>query len=686
MRVGIVTAGHPVNVATGAVYSTHEDFAVPGQARLTWERRYDTSLLGAPATHLGLGWTIRYAGALVREGDAYRFMMAEGGEEVFLDPTGLVERGEVIRHLGTFQELTRRSDGYVITRWGPGGQAPERLVFAPRPNGVPMPLVTIENAVSAALDLLYDRYGRLARVQQRLAGRALEPRYSSATGRIDAVDFVGADGATLTVVRYEYDGGGRLIAAVNAMEHAERYEYDGAGRVVREIRKDGSVYSFRYDDAGRCVRSSGLDRYDEKTFKYRDAIRWTEVTDSLGHVTRYQWLPTGQVVAIVDPLGGIQTTEYDDEGRIVAVVSPGGGRTQYGYDAAGNGVLTVDPAGNAWTQRFDANHLRVAETDPLGRTSQWHHDGAGRIVAVDVPSGGRFEYRFDEVGNLLEARTARGVYKRFGYDARGNLVEVIDAAGNVSRFTLDVFGRLAQAVNAAGFRYRVGYDILGNTTLIQYHDGTTELFVYDAGGNQVAATDRNGHTRTFRWGPCRRLLEAMDANGRTVRFVWGSEPDRLEQVINERGETYRYEYDAAGRATKHVSFDGRERSFRFDADGRVIAVENGVGETITYHWDSCGRLLERRLPTGESHALTYDACGDILSAATPEVALRFERDAVGRVVREVQGDHVVESAYDIEGNRIRVATDLGYLVEYELDAGLHLRRLVLGTGDAFSFA
>ena len=60
MLSGKVSVGHPVDVATGTVYSTYKDISIPGKVELTWERRYTTALLDIPQTPLGPGWTNRW--------------------------------------------------------------------------------------------------------------------------------------------------------------------------------------------------------------------------------------------------------------------------------------------------------------------------------------------------------------------------------------------------------------------------------------------------------------------------------------------------------------------------------------------------------------------------------------------------------------------------------------------------
>ncbi len=104
---------------------------------------------------------------------------------------------------------------------------------------------------------------------------------------------------------------------------------------------------FRYDDRGRCIKTSGLDQYDEKTFRYLDNVRWTWVTDSLGDVTRYQWLPTGQVIRTLNALGGQEETDFDEHGRITATTAPNGTTVRYEYDERGNRPIVIDQSRGA---------------------------------------------------------------------------------------------------------------------------------------------------------------------------------------------------------------------------------------------------------------------------------------------------------------------------------------------------
>ena len=117
----------------------HEDLFIPGKVALPWERRYTTALLDLPATPLGQGWTTRYFATLTHTNNEYQFFTPEGDVEIFPDPDGTVDRGGIIRNLGTFQELVRSGNRYVVVRWEVDAGNIERCIFTEGGKGGAMP-------------------------------------------------------------------------------------------------------------------------------------------------------------------------------------------------------------------------------------------------------------------------------------------------------------------------------------------------------------------------------------------------------------------------------------------------------------------------------------------------------------------------------------------------------------------
>jgi RHS repeat-associated protein len=673
----------PVDIPTGAVRLYFQDAVVPGRVELVWDRLYSTTLLTRPPTALGLGWTCRYLAALTRSSEGFQFLTPDGDLEEFADRDGTVDSGGVVRRLGTFEEIFRANERYIVQRWDPEGGDAWRYCFTAGEPDRPWRLQSIEAPNGQGVDLSWDQQGRLAGVRQRLERRSLIITYGL-QGFVDKVLFVAPGGEQQLLVRYEYDARGRQLAAYDAAGLANRYEYDDEGRLSREIVKDGGVFTYRYDSSGRCVKTSGLDGYGEKRLRFLDAINFTEVTDSYGQTSRFQYAASGQIVLEIDPLGGERRSEYDEHDRLVATTDRTGAVTRFAYDDQGNRAVITDALSHSQVMSFDRHHRAVSFADPLGNV--WHHayDESNRLIGTRDPLNGRWSFGYDADGNLVEVENPVGARRRLQYE-HGVLTASIDSLGHITRFRHDASGRVTERTDPLGEVTRFRYDVLGRPVEVTLPTGASVRLEFDAAGNLTGYTDPNGHSTRYRYGPCARLLERIDPLGRQLRYEWGNEAGRLDRVVNEAGATYTFFRDAGGRAIREQSFDGVERHFTYDADGYVVRYVNANGEAIDIERDALHRIVGQRLPDGNKVTYRYDPAGDLVAADTSDSKVTFERNAVGRVVREVQGSHWVSSRYDANGNLTNTVTSLGHTVDYALDANGFVSRLSTSRDQALVF-
>jgi RHS repeat-associated protein len=678
MSTGPVTVGHPVDVASGAVYSNQKDIFIRGKFPLTWERNYHSGLLSRSGSPLGPGWTCRYFASLTRIRKDYHFRTPEGALEIFPDPGDEVERGKPVGIPESALEISKSGLRLAVTRWNHETGETIRYLFQPGRNGEFWPLRAMENPVGHGLELAWDESGRLKGIRQKLERRTLTFSHN-AQGRIAAISVLHQDGHSRILACYEYDALGRLSAVFDANGSADRYEYDGENRMVRELIKDGGVFDFKYDDKGRCIRTSGQDAYDLKVLRYLDHVNMTEVTDSRGHVSRYKWLPSGQVVLSMDPTGAITETEYDGLGRPAKVTKPNGAINSYAYDEAGHRWETVNPLGKTMRRKYNATHLPYEVEDYCGQVWSRKYDSRNRIVEMSNPLGGKWEYAYDDRSLLTRITDPRGFSKVFTYDSSANLVSATDWDGNAYKYRHDELGRIVEIADPLGNATRYRYDGLGRVVHTSFADGSFKALDYDSGGN-IRRIETHGSRRTFRYGPCRRLLEETDSNGNVSRFSWGTEPKHLERIINAKGEVSEFRYDPAGRLVSEKGFDGRKRSFQYDPAGHCIAMINGNGERIVFGRDLEGRTISTLLPDGETSEFGYDPAGRLVRAANPTCEVLLERDAVGRIVREAQGEGSVSSALNGTGHRVSIALGSGEALALELDGNGYVTRLGAGGG------
>ncbi len=87
-------------------------------------------------------------------------------------------------------------------------------------------------------------------------------------------------------------------------------------------------------------------------------------------------------------------------------------------------------------------------------------------------------------------------------------------------------------------------------------------------------------------------------------------------------------------------------------------------------------MLKKMSADGAVTEFSYDANGFLKLAKNQWITIEFERDAYGRVLREKQGDQVIESVYDGRGLRTKRLVN-GQEVNWRYDANGQLEALSL---------
>ena len=141
-------------------------------------------------------------------------------------------------------------------------------------------------------------------------------------------------------------GFGPASFAVPASDGAEVWEFDDRGRHLRTV--DGitgkAVRRFEYDGAGRL--SAAIDRDGNRTTIDRAADGTPQaVVAPGGQRTTLALDAQGWLSRIGNPAGEDTLLAYHDGGLLKSVTKPGGGTSKLTYDAAGRLVEDVDPDG-----------------------------------------------------------------------------------------------------------------------------------------------------------------------------------------------------------------------------------------------------------------------------------------------------------------------------------------------------
>lgn len=664
--------GHPVDVATGKVFTEAVDFTLDGRFPFSFERVwYSSSVYSGP---LGYGWHHVYDQAMIAEPGFVCLRSADGRPIVF----PAIAEGE--SHFDPVEKLriTRNRTGFVI-RDGEG----DEFTFGPVGRSEELALVRIDSSSGERLLLDYDAFGRLGRIVDE-EDRHIDLYYDAAN-RIAALTTLDPldDSRRVTVASYRYDEAGNLVGVADAARAEFTYQYDGH-LLVRETNRIGYSFHFRYDGiapGARCVATAGDGRAFLRELSYDTASRQTTVRHGNGRRVVYHWTDAGVVEKVVDSAGGIRTLEWDDFSNLIATTEPDGGRAEQSYDAWGNPLTIVDSLGNTTAFEYDdAGHL-ISETDPMGATQIYVRDARGNVITYVDPMGAEWHASFDERGRLQQMRepVGRVVVQRY---PGTHVVEVHDDLGFAARWEYDNWNRLVRETDRWGEVIAYVYDLTGNLVEETAASGTVQKYVRDAQGNLIAYQDASGAITRYEYTGNGRLAAIHSQVGGVERFSYDPDEERLAGVTNEQGEHLVLELNGNGSPVRAKLFDGRELHFEYDAAGRRTRMSSALG-VVDYSYDTEGRLLAWRASDGTWAEYTYDGLGRLVEAQNEVGSIARSYDAAGRLLEEKQTHGVMACVYGTQGERLkRMCSTTGRTISYAYDQRLRLRSIGDAAGTA----
>lgn len=641
--------GEPVDVATGRVYSESIDFELPGPVPLQWERVWhSTSTHDGP---LGYGWHHPYDMSLrfSPEDDCLEIRLADG-REMYL-PTLLP--GESTYCQQEQMTLFRDVKEYVLS------DVSRRKYRFRVPLGnstAPQPLLSVESEAGFAIRFEYDGRGALSRITDS-AGRILQVECDG-KNRIIAIHAPHPDkpGANFPLVSYRYDTAGNLAEVLDAQNQPHRYAYQGH-LMTQFTNRNGLSFYYAYDgdnEFARCVHTWGDGGiYDHKLI-FNLEEKNTVVENSLGHKTQYFWNDDGLVWKTIDPLGNERVSRYGDFCQLLSDADELGQTTSYAYDGLGNQTAIQYPDGSSIGFVYEEN-LLVAAADQNGGKWQWQYNDIGQLIERTDPLGRATKYGYEN-GLLRKVTYPTGDIAHLSYDTLHNLTSLTTPDGATSRWEYDALGRCTKSTDPKGNAQDRIFNLLGWVQRVVEPDGNTRQLEYDAEGNVIRVRDKH-HDVRFEYKGMNSLKARTEA-GTRVEFTYNTE-EYLTGIVNEHGYAYRFELDPRGDVMTESGFDGLTRRYLRDAAGRVNEVKRPGGQSTQYEYDAMGRVVQVNYSDGSGEKYNYRPDGELVEATNQHIAVKFERDPLGRVVKEMQGGFVIDSVYDTLGMRSEVRSSLG---------------------------
>lgn len=473
-----------------------------------------------------------------------------------------------------------------------------------------------------------------------------------------------------------------------------RYDYNGLGKITRKTQATGDATSYTFDTMGRLVAEYGKSFLDQTTNEIRS--QRTYAYDGTGNLTR-------TVDGYRDYAGAYRTTKYyyGPSGRLRATVDATGGQVNYDHDAAGNVVqesrvrltsdgtsvteamLTVrDLAGRVVSQGMGRWNGSGWDRGDIQQTA---YNAYGEIDRRGTNGGWQEQFAYDQAGRLFRSNASDGVWRYFVYDRLGNRTAAIESEGaSIHGDTLD--GMLSYATQ--GFAHALGelyinginitltaYDRRGQATrTIQTNRELNDPFYLASGEDAyVDIETARGYTAfgEVAWERDARGYYTHMSYNTLGRMLWRQRPE--VEVTAETGVTRRinpteyFSYDIAGRAIASrdargalttrtlltgTGYDGAEALVvrETTADGasttrlynqfleQTVSID-GIGRSTHMTYDAVGRLVQVMRPSGQSDYYAYDVLGQRIrrwdSHYGEANAERTDYDMQGRVVSQL---------------------------------------------------
>lgn len=654
---GVRWVGDPVDVVTGALVEAASEFTLDGPLAIVWQRHYDTTRTMTEGP-LGWGQTHSYDRTLRAVVDGWSLRQPDGQTLLFpYDAPGQPQRGWRLSEVAGEHHL-RAPDGIThVFRRTDEETGDGRVVRVFRG--------------AEALHFRYDGAGRLAEIAD--GGRARVVAVEWRERRISTMTLTAhprrEPGRPLTLMRYEYDGRGDMVAVVDRYGHARTYAYDERHRVIARSDRNGYRFFYEYDEAGRCVAARGEDGVEAVRLRHMPEALATAVQQADGGEWLHRYDQWGSIIEVIDPYGGRRTFEYDAEGRLVAEVDPGCNRRTALHDAAGlvvawrNAAGGVRPADNptgppahrvpATVAELELGHLaqRIASAAPVASAGlePLFHGGASNFSEIFPERDPRVESqcRRDEHGVLLTEEHEGAKPRRWNYTPTGWVRSYVDHEGGRYEFEYsswsqrvlarDPLGReiryeytprreIAAAIDPSGNRYEYRQDLRLLLTEVRHAGALVETYEHDLAGNLIAKRDAGGQV--------------------LVTYEYGADNLKSRRKLAD-GEEHRYEYAPSGRFAR-VEYGGRVLEFDYAADGRrckdsrdgrgvehvfvagQLSETRVLGRFVTRYRKLGEQTLEIEDPLGNRHTLALEPDGVVVRQMACGAREVVQFDSLGR--------------------------------------------------------
>lgn len=245
--------------------------------------------------------------------------------------------------------------------------------------------------------------------------------------------------------------------------------------------------------------------------------------------------------------------------------------------------------------------LKSVETRADGRVDEdeahYEYLSERKIKKTYSDSENYFITEYDSNGNLIRKESADSV-TTYVYDAHGNCTqekrtykeeEWEDSEINTT-YTYDASGKMVRSVEID----EEGWET--QTQYLYYPNGNVMLEIYVSSSGDAGVYFRPYNSKDMIW----LTFFLYRSVSRGERY--GVEKDEQGRIVKLTGsslygetKTATFSYDAQGRLTKYIDFDGQEKVWEYDAQNRLVKFvrrSDSDEYVCLYTYDDKGRLIK----------------------------------------------------------------------------------------------
>ncbi len=691
----------PVNMMTGAFYTSQNLMSVSGVRDLAFEINYESTKTDEKGM-LGYGWHHAYESFVKDESGLVQLYLNPQDKITFVKESvkkntvqGTYEDGVV-----TVLPIEEKDETYVVLH-------DYYVGYTMTKNETGYAVTLPDGTVN-----LYDIDGKLVRTTN-LYGQNIVFSYTEDSYTIE-------DEASGKTIVAQKDETGKLTALTDPSGNTVQFTYDAQENLVAIKNKRGysMIYAYSdhkltqardaeerlylvntYDEQGRVLtQDDGREDTPVATFTYEE----DEETGNLSiHITGRNGGQQdvisdvrGNGVKYTNSLGGIKTYTYDDNGNMTSSTFTDGKTEYYSYDVDGNLIQIKDSATGVCNYAYNKNRQVTEYNDSSGNSEKYYYNEKNLMIK-EVANGVSTTYTYNENGQKLSAETEGKGMIRYTYDDSGNQTSITYPDGSKDSFTYDAIGNVVGYTNRKGIVTEYEIDpnghVLSESVLLSDGEKAVTLYTYDPYGNMISQTDANGNKTTYNYDVDGNCIKEIRADGSAISYCYDTDgnitsiayPDgtttqtavydtagNLKQIVDALSQITTGDYNSASQLIKTTQADGGIVTYEYYGNGLLKRQTDAEGNTTTYIYDEAERVTSVTSPNGNTATITYDSYGNMNAVTDGEGnTVTISYNAFGEMVATTDANgNKTTFVYDSMGNCVSMTDALGNMTEYTYDA------------------